>query len=392
MIGACGGVGCSVALGLAALRRKLAGELGLVSTLPPFRAAGLVEFEDIVVGGHEVRPQTLESAAQELHKRAGVFDAELLKTCKLELRAAQRNIRPGTLFAAGSAVRKLAESNWVPNERHAGTAIERLTADLKAFQKKEKLARVIVVHLASSEPPFALSPVHGDFARLQRSLTKPGLAVLPPSSLYALAAVQAGCGFINFTPSLGVRVPAIRERAAAAGVPYMGDDGKTGETLIKSALAPMFAMRHLEVLSWFGQNILGNRDGEVLQDPETRLGKIRSKDRTVASIVGGTPSTKVSIDYVPSLDDWKVAWDFIHFRGFLGTKMSMQFTWQGCDSLLAAPLVIDLVRFADLEMRAGRGGAMTHLSFFFKDPLDVEVLDLSSQWQRLIRHVDKTSL
>jgi len=172
----------------------------------------------------------------------------------------------------------------------------------------------------------------------------------------------------------------------------MGDDGKTGETLVKSALAPMFATRNLEVLSWFGQNILGNRDGEILQDPETRTSKIRSKDRTVSSITGGSPSTRVSIDYVPSLDDWKVAWDFIHFRGFLETKMSMQFVWQGCDSLLAAPLVIDLVRFADLELRAGRAGAMKHLGFFFKNPLDVEELDLSTQWQRLIRHVDQTSL
>jgi len=145
-------------------------------------------------------------------------------------------------------------------------------------------------------------------------------------------------------------------------------------------------------LSWFGQNILGNRDGEVLQDPETRTAKIRSKDRTIAAITGGSPATRVSIDYVPSLDDWKVAWDFVHFRGFLDTKMSMQFVWQGCDSLLAAPLVVDLARLADLEMRVGRSGPMKHLGFFFKDPIGVDELDLSTQWRRLVHHVDQTSV
>ncbi len=153
----------------------------------------------------------------------------------------------------------------------------------------------------------------------------------------------------------------------------------------------MFAMRNLPVLSWFGQNILGNRDGVVLSDPRTRLAKIRSKDKLLSQIVGRKTATHVSIDYVESLDDWKVAWDFIHFEGFLGTKMSMQFTWWGSDSILAAPLIIDLARLAALESRAGRCGAMKHLAYFFKDPIDVEEHDLSGQWQRLVEHVTRHS-
>jgi myo-inositol-1-phosphate synthase len=207
--------------------------------------------------------------------------------------------------------------------------------------------------------------------------------------LYALAAMEAQCAFINFTPSPGIDVPAIRERADQLGLPYMGRDGKTGETLVKAILAPMFAMRNLSVLSWVGQNILGNRDGAVLRDPRTRQSKIKSKDKIVSRIVGGHPTTLVSIDYVPSLDDWKVAWDFIHFEGFLGTKMSMQFTWCGSDSILAAPLVIDLARLAALAHARGEAGPLRHLAFFFKDPMDVDEHDLVSQWQRLLKGVTK---
>ena len=167
----------------------------------------------------------------------------------------------------------------------------------------------------------------------------------------------------------------------------MGCDGKTGETLVKSALAPMFAMRHLPVLSWIGQNVLGNRDGAVLSDPATRSAKIRSKDKTAKVLIGDEAVTKVSIDYVPSLSDWKIAWDFVHFRGFLGTKMSLQFTWQGADSALAAPLIIDLARLMALEHRRGHAGAMKHLAFFFKDPMETTEFNLFAQWQALLAHV-----
>ena len=124
----------------------------------------------------------------------------------------------------------------------------------------------------------------------------------------------------------------------------MGYDGKTGETLMKSVLAPMFAKRNLDVMSWVGHNIFGNMDGKVLDDPANKKSKVTSKDRLLSQILGYPPQTLVSIEYIKSMGDWKTAWDHVHFRGFLGTPMTFQFTWQGCDSLLAAPLVLDLVR------------------------------------------------
>lgn len=386
MVGACGGVGCTVALGLAALRRGLTGTRGMVSMLPVFEPAGLADPGDILVGGHEIRCETLAEAAVGLHRRAHVFEKSMLDACMPDLRRSQRNIRPGTLLGAGTTMRHLADGRDSLEDKSPAAAIERLAADMIEFKKREQLECVVVVHVASSEPSARRVSAFQNTRSLGRLLSKRGLQSLPPSALYALAAIEAGCPILNFTPSPGLGLPAVHQAALKRGLPFMGHDGKTGETLVKSALAPLFACRNLEVLTWFGQNILGNRDGAVLDDPQVRATKLRSKDKTVAPIVGGAPSTKVGIEYLPSLDDWKVAWDFVHFRGFLDTKMNLQFTWQGSDSLLAAPLVIDLVRFTECEVRAGRAGPMRHLACFFKDPIDVEERDLSSQWRRLVDH------
>ena len=132
---------------------------------------------------------------------------------------------------------------------------------------------------------------------------------------------------MNLTPSRGATMPALEELAVERQVPHAGQDAKTGETLLKSVLAPLFARRNLKVLSWVGHNILGNRDGQVLADPSNKMSKVRSKDALLAELLGYRPQSHVSIEYIESLDDWKTAWDHIHFEGFLGTKMTLQFTW-----------------------------------------------------------------
>ena len=387
LIGATGSVAATVAVGIAALAKGQAKTVGLVTQLPPFRGCGLVEPGGIVLGGHEIRTDSLAAAVHQLHERSGLFDEVLLKTCADRLRRTQRNIRPGTLYGAGKTIRRLAADSPAPQDRTPATAIDRLADDITAFRRAHSLRQVVVINVASSEPQVAPAAAHTSYARLQRCLNRAGTHVVPTSAIYALAAIEAGCAYVNFTPSPGLSLPAVRERAEVLQVPYMGNDGKTGETLVKSVLAPMFAMRNLNVLSWVGQNILGNRDGKVLEDPKTRASKIRTKDQTVARIVGGKPATHVGIDFVESLDDWKVAWDFIHFEGFLGTKMNMQFTWQGSDSALAAPLVIDLARLAAREMENQRAGPMRHLACFFKDPVGVDEYDLPSQWRQLTDHV-----
>jgi myo-inositol-1-phosphate synthase len=136
-------------------------------------------------------------------------------------------------------------------------------------------------------------------------------------------------------------------------------------------------------MSWVGHNILGNMDGLALADPVNKQAKIKGKDELLGKILGYDPQTLVTIEYIRSLGDWKTAWDHVHFRGFLGTPMTLQFTWQGCDSLLAAPLVLDLVRFVELSARRGETGVLTHLGSFFKRPLGLAEHDFSRQFALL---------
>lgn len=387
MVGVCGSVGSTVALGVAALRNKLTNNSGLVTELPAFGEAGLIAPSELIIGGHEIGTASLLDSVKSLHDRAGLFSENVIRRCSAHVRSMQRNVKRGTVCGGGSNGGNPSDPSLNEADATPAEAVERLTDDLESFRRTHKLDHVVVVNVASSEPGLRRATAHSSFKKLQRAMTKPSATLLPPSALYALAAIEARCAYVNFTPSTGVCVPAIQERAKELGVPYMGNDGKTGETLVKSALAPMFALRNLPVLSWVGSNLLGNSDGATLKDPKTRASKLKSKDKTVAHIVGHDTMTSVSIDFVPSLHDWKVAWDFIHFEGFLGTKMSLQFTWQGSDSILAAPLVIDLARLAARECQAQRGGPMSHLGFFFKDPIGAKDFDLATQWRALIEHV-----
>jgi len=152
----------------------------------------------------------------------------------------------------------------------------------------------------------------------------------------------------------------------------------------------MFVARNLRVLAWQGYNMLGNRDGAVLSDPLHREAKLRSKGDVLRAILGDAHvHAKVGIDYVPSLADWKTAWDFVHFEGFLGARMSLQFTWQGSDSALAAPLVIDLVRLTELAHRRGEAGEMAHTASFFKAPIAGGKHDFAAQFAALLAYVER---
>jgi len=379
-IGACGGVASTTALGLAALARGLTNTTGLVTALPQFAGRDLDEPASFVLGGHDIRQANFLTAARELHQRSNVFDTNTLNQCANELEAWSANIRPGVVYKPNAAITALADR---PDVRVASTAREAINAvqtDLREFQTANKLDQLIVVNAASTEPPFEITDDQRTLERLLPALERSAPAALPTSSIYAFAALDAGFPYVNMTPSRGATLPALEELAKRRAVPHAGQDLKTGETLLKSVLAPLFARRNLKVLSWVGHNILGNRDGQVLHDPENKASKVKSKDALLAELLGYKPQSLVSIEFVESLDDWKTAWDHIHFEGFLGTKMTLQFTWQGCDSLLAAPLVIDLVRLVARAQRRGESGPMPQLACFFKSPVGVTEHDFGKQF------------
>jgi myo-inositol-1-phosphate synthase len=385
LIGAVRGVCSTAVLGLSALSRKLTDTTSLVTATPLLDGLDLDDFDQFVIGGHDIRKSNYVEAVRDLHQRSNVFNEALIQACKPDLDKWSANVRPGTVLGAGPTIAKLADMPEVQRVSTPKEAIERVQADLKEFRDRNKLDQLVVANVSSTEPPKTLDDKYSSIAKFRAALETKDTTI-PASALYGWAALDLGVPYINFTPSLGASFPAALELAKERKASVSGKDGKTGETLMKTVLAPMFLHRNFKILSWVGHNIFGNRDGVVLDDPVNKASKILTKDQVVSSIVGYKPQTHVSIEYIESLDDWKTAWDHIHFQGFLGTKMILQFLWQGCDSLLAAPLLLDIVRLTLLAQRRGEVGVLKHLACFFKSPMGCDEHDFFKQMEMLAEY------
>jgi myo-inositol-1-phosphate synthase len=381
-VGAVGGVASTAALGISALARGLVDTTSLVTATPLFEHLPLAGFDEFVIGGHDIRRSTYMQSVRELHQRAGIFEERVIQACAADLERWTANVRPGTVLGAGATIGKLVELPEVHRVATPREAVDRIQADLHEFREEQRLDALLVANVASTEPPIDLDDRFDNVSRFRAALDDAG-AGIPASALYGWAALDLGIPYVNFTPSLGASFPAALELARERHTVTCGKDGKTGETLLKTVLAPMFALRNFKILSWVGHNIFGNRDGIVLDDPANKASKVRTKDPVVSSIVGYKPQTHVSIEYIESLDDWKTAWDHIHFQGFLNTRMILQFIWQGCDSLLAAPLLLDILRLTDFAQRRGETGVLSHLACFFKNPMGCEEHDFFKQMRML---------
>ena len=383
LVGARGGLATTLIAGAHAYARGLTSAAGLLTETPPFEPLQLAGVDELVFGGHDIRSCTTRECADEIRRDSGSISPELIKALSRDFAKFDAEVRTGSAREAGKAIRELADPDQRDDARSLREITEALRADLHSFRERKKLDALVVVNLASTEPPLKRARAHGSLALFEKALDKDQKRLVRPSTLYAYAAAREGCPFLHFTPSDATLVPAICELFEEQGLPYMGRDGKTGETLVKSALAPMFKYRNLHVLSWQGYNMLGDRDGRILDSDENKASKVQTKDSLLESILGYAPHTKVAIDFVPSLGDRKTAWDFVHFAGFLDHQMSLQFTWQGVDAVLAAPLVIDMVRLSDLALRHGESGPMLHLAAFFKRPHACDEDDLHAQWHLL---------
>ena len=391
LIGAKGGVATTVMTGLAALARGLVEPIGLITETEPFHALNLIDWSDIVIGGHDIRDGSLLDEARRMWTVSRAISPGVLESVTPDLIDIETRLRPGTVLASGSSIEAIAS---LPKSKVAKTprsTIDQIRTDILDFAETNDVERVVVVNLASTEPPWS-SPIPDNFDELSSLLEHASdSSPLPTSSLYAIAAFEANAAYINFTPSTGATPQALNSLAQQRGLPHAGCDGKTGETLLKSVLAPMFRDRNLNVMSWVGHNIFGNLDGKILDDPSNKAAKVNSKDHLLAHLLPSTPQTLVSIEFIKSLGDWKTAWDHIHFEGFLGTPMTMQFTWQGCDSILAAPLVIDLIRLVDRARLAGEAGSLPWLASFFKSPLNCHEQGFAAQMTMLHDWVNKHS-
>src|SRR5690606_27733108 len=242
----------------------------------------------------------------------------------------------------------------------------------------------VVVNLASTEPLCDPALFSWSAEQFDRAVEDDDPRI-PASSLYAYAAPRGGMPYVNFTQSIGSGLPALVELAHREGLPVAGRDGKTGETLVKTALAPMFSSRALTVEGWYGTNILGNTDGQVLSYAENAASKVASKQGVLEQCLGYSPAGAVRIDYFPPLVDHKVAWDFIQFRGWGGHRMRMQFTWEGTDAVLAARLVVDCARLIQVVLDRGHSGPVVELGLFFKTPEGSDGMTLHRQYETLLR-------
>jgi len=363
LVGARGSVAVTSIVGATALRADLAEPVGCVTEHPALRGDHLPGYGDLVFGGHDVVTTPLLKKAEALGA-SGVVPARLVASLATELSVVDDEVRP------------------LPQGRTQAEVAAAFAADIADFRHRHALDHVVVINVASTEPVPPPHPAAARLDTLRAALIEPA-PVLPPSALAAYSAFTAGCSYVDFTPSMGARLPALAELAIERRVPYAGNDGKTGETLLKSVLAPMFAMRHLNVRSWSGYNVLGGGDGATLADPAANASKTTSKQRVLQETLGYTPEGYTRIEYVPDIGDFKTAWDLITFSGFLGTSMRMEFTWHGCDSALAAPLVLDLARLTATAHRVGRVGPLPELAFFFKDPIGDVDHSLAAQWSAL---------
>jgi len=359
----------------------------MVTAREPMADLDLPAVDDLVFGGHDIREQSIEETVEKANEAGGVPDAKTLDAVREDLREIDERVTMGTARKCGQVVEDLSDDK-VTGEGTLEEIVSQIRSDYEAFATEQDVDQLVVVNVASTEPPIKGDSEFDTLEKLETAIEEDN-SDLPASSLYAYAALVDEYPYVNFTPSTGSALGGLRELAVENNVPHMGRDGKTGETLVKSALAPMFAGRNLQVLSWEGHNILGNRDGLVLEDDANKEGKIESKGNLLEQILGYDHHNAVRIDYTPSLGDWKTAWDHIHFQGFLGTKMKMQFTWEGSDSALAAPLVLDLIRLVTYADEHGEGGEQPQLASFFKSPQGVDEHDLSVQLQKLYDYSER---
>ena len=328
----------------------------------------LAGMTDLVFGGWDIYDDNCYQAALP----CGVIDKRELDLVKDQLEA----IKPWSAVFDPAFVKNLTGTNIkkAPNKMELAKL---LMLDIETFKKEKGLDRLVMCWCGSTEVYQDIMD-HEAFQTLEafEAALENNLALIPPSMIYAYASLKMGVPFANGSPNLNVDTPALVELSIKNNAPIGGKDFKTGQTLMKTIVAPGLKSRMLGLDGWFSSNILGNRDGEVLDDPDS----FRSKEVTKGSVLDsifqddlypelyGNYYHKIRIEYYPPRGDAKEGWDNIDIQGWLGQKMQLKINFLCRDSILAAPVVLDLVLFLDLAQRAGMRGVQEWLSFYFKSP------------------------
>jgi myo-inositol-1-phosphate synthase len=376
-----GAVSTTFIAGVSAVRQGLALPIGSLTQMGIIRVGlrtearypkvkdfvPLARLDDIVFGGWDI----YEDDCYEAARKAGVLETSLLERVKDDL----VRVKPMTAVFSKDYVRRLDGKN-VKKGRTKMDLAEQLVEDIARFKKENGCARLVMIFCASTEIYIEQQEVHCSLERFEEGL-RTNDPLIAPSMIYAYAALKSGVPFANGTPSLTVDIPALRQMARDRGLGIAGKDFKTGQTLMKTVIAPGLRARLLGIRGWFSTNILGNRDGEVLDDPDSFHTKEVSKLGSLDQILQpellpelyGNLYHKVRINYYPPRGDNKEGWDNIDIVGWLGYPMQIKVDFLCRDSILAAPIVLDLALFMDLALRTGMKDIQEWLSFYFKSPM-----------------------
>ncbi len=375
-----GAVATTFIAGVEAVKKDLAQPIGSLTQMGSIRLGKrteernpkvkdfvpLASLNDVVFGGWDVYEDNVYEAA--VH--AKVLDKALLDSIKAELEA----IKPMTAVFDKSYIQNLDGTNVKRAETKYDLALQ-VIEDIENFQKENDCSRVVMVWCGSTEKYIEETDVHATIESFEDGLRNND-PLIAPSMIYAYAAIKMGVPFANGAPNLTCDIPALLELARETGTPIGGKDFKTGQTLMKTILAPGLAARSLGIRGWFSTNILGNRDGYVLDHPDNFKTKEVSKLGVLEDILQPHVNTelygdlyhKIRINYYPPHGDNKESWDNIDIFGWLGYNMQIKINFLCKDSILAAPIVLDLALFLDLAKRAGMSGIQEWLSFYFKSP------------------------
>jgi myo-inositol-1-phosphate synthase len=376
-----GAVSTTTIAGVFAIRQKLAKPIGSLTQMGTVRlgkrtegrsprisdVVPLSDLGNIVFGGWDIFEDDCYAAA----RTAGVIEPSLLEQVRPEL----ETIRPWPAVFDQRYVKRLAGPN-VKKGRNKRDLAEQVMEDIRLFKQTHALDRLVMIWCGSTEVFMTESEPHASIKNFERALEEND-PTIPSSMVYAYAAIREGIPYANAAPNLSADIPALVELAAHTRSPLAGKDLKTGQTLIKTIIAPGLKARLLGVKGWYSTNILGNRDGEVLDDPESFKTKEESKKSVLDYILQPQlyPDLYedlchvVRINYYPPRGDNKEGWDNIDLVGWLGYPMQLKINFLCRDSILAAPIVLDVALFLDLAKRAGMHGIQEWLSFYFKSPV-----------------------
>lgn len=375
-IGLNGATANTTIIGNKAIQKCLGSTYGMLTETSLFSGTDLVNIEQFIFGGWDINYKNSYQAG---------IDNRVIKNGLLEkVKEDIDNIYPMKAVLTRYDIDLSPEDTNIKDKNTLEQYLHELIGDIQNFKQKNNLDEAIIINLSSTQKYSEINSSHKTVENFMKAISMNKTEFITSGMLYALAAIQTNSPFADFTPNRTLEAPALQELAKQKKVPIAGKDGSTGETLIKTVIAHMLKIKNLKLIGWYSTNLIGNNDGRVLSMPEHGKTKMIDKLRVLEPILGYSDFEHiVDIKYYLPRNDDKEAWENIDFIGWLNEPMCMKINWLGKDSILAAPLVLDIIRLLEHAHRIGAHGIQKQLSIYFKHPVDTPVRGFFEQYKML---------